>query len=655
MTLATRIRTIAPIGLLGVLLLALSLVEMLLADRKYGLFTGGFGQSRAVDTLPEILWFAFGYGWAQLCALLLAWRLTLALVRDRAAWLTLLHFFAFACGLFLLALIAQYELHSYFSDAVSFTLIRKLGGGSMRDAMLFASSELGVAVIALLFVVAAYVLAVRLLKHLCGDQDFGALPRPRLRAILGALAGFVLIAAAMPHVGGDASNGLYRTLVWRSGVLLLDQASDVDHDGYGLFGQMVDQHPLDPARHPLAIDIPGNGIDEDGFGGDLTLVPLAPHRGPTMIPKGAPNVVLVVFESTRGDALGKQIDGRIVAPNLHGLALSGSAAMPSYSHVGFTTESLKSIFSGQLAPRPGDPSLFTDLKASGYRIGVFSGQPEDFGDISETTAMRRNADVFVDADTLRDVRAFEFAAKGSLLVDEHHLLAAVDEHFGQRQDWQQPVFLYLNFQSPHFPYNHPGVPGRFVDQAIPRGDISKENRGWLERTYWNAVAHSDAALGALVARLKRLGVWDNTILLVSGDHGEDLFEDGFLGHGHIINQRQFATFLAANRPGVVPHAPVTLSDYRGIILDALSGKPATAAPEPAFMYIGELDAPTQIGLAERDGRITALRLDTREACFVEQHRCHVYDRLAPPLRARVDRVVARWGSERWLEHRRPAR
>ena len=59
----------------------------------------------------------------------------------------------------------------------------------------------------------------------------------------------------------------------------------------------------------------------------------------------------------------------------------------------------------------------------------------------------------------------------------------------------------------------------------------------------------------LIGRLKKLGVWDKTVLVVSGDHGEELFEDGFLGHGHIIKSIQYRTFFVTSRPGYGSTAP----------------------------------------------------------------------------------------------------
>jgi hypothetical protein len=629
----------------------LSGIELLLADRKFGLFSGGFGQSRAADTPSEIALFAAGYGAVHVLTAFAAWAIVTRLNRARAERATLLHF-SFACsGGFLLLLAAQYQLHSYFSDAVGFALIKQLGGGSLGDALLFGLNEIAVAGAALIAGVSIYWFAWRWVRRrlpvLAGNQA-ASMRGP----IIAAGAATLCALAIVPATGSDAAFALNRTLVWRALTSGADALTDVDRDGYGVAGVQRDTHPLDPARHPLALDIPGNGIDEDGFGGDLRTVAVPNPPPATSVPKGAPNLILIVIESARADALGLRIDGKPVAPNLEALARDGSVSIPAFSHVAFTTASLKSLFTGDLAPRVGAPSLFRDLKASGYRVGVISGQPEDFGDISATVGMRAAADVYADAETMKTKRAFGFAAQGSLLVDERHLLDAFDSHFGRADDWRRPVFLYMNFQSPHFPYHHDGVPAQLVDRPIPRGKISAANRVWLARTYWNAVAASDRWLGEVVARLKRLGVWDNSLVVVTGDHGEDLFEEGFLGHGHIINRRQFATFLVANRPDVAPAGTIGLSDYRAILMAGLAGRQTARPAQPPFLHIGPLDAPTQIGLADAEGRLATLRLDTRQACFPDEERCATYERLSGPDRARIDAVVTRWGSERWARHPR---
>ena len=640
-----------PLVMLAVL--GLSAVELAIADRKYGLFSGGFGTSSAVDRPEEIALFAMGYMASQTFAAVAAWWLCAWLARRRPAWQALVSFAFVYLGLGLLALTVQYRLHSYFSDAVSFALLKQLGGGSLGDALLFAKSEIAWGLAALALAVLAWWLATSITRRLTRGLPTASARPPRARWIAACAALLLLALVMVPRAAEDSAKGLNRTLAWQAGASLAALATDFDRDGYGLAGLSVDTHPFDPARHPLALDVPGNGVDEDGYGGDLRLVAV-PEARPALgsLPR-RPHVIVVVLESVRGDVLGKRVGGKPVAPHLEAIAAAGGAVAPAYSHVAFTTASLKSIFSGKLAPRRGDPSLFAELKRAGYRVGVFSGQPEDFGDISETVAMRENADLLVDAEALREERAFSFAAQGSLLVDEAILLREFGHAFGKREAWQQPNFLYLNFQSAHFPYHHPGVPERIGGPPLARSQINADNAGRVAETYWNAVAHADAHLGLLVARLKQLGAWDDTILLVTGDHGEALFEDGFLGHGHVIDRAQYATFLVTNRPLGGVRAPIAISDYRGIVLDLLAGTPVIPPRHPPFMHIGELQAPSAIALADGRHGIVSLRLDSGETCFARaRKRCQSWDRLEGSDKAAAEAVVARWGSERWAATKR---
>jgi hypothetical protein len=631
---------LALIGILGTL-------ELALADRKYGLFTGGFGQSQAVDTLAERLLFAAGYLCSITLMIMIMWWFIVRIFLSRASWPPLFFLVTLTGGAYVLLLALTFKLGQYFSDTMSFALMANLGGGSLTDAMLFVSNEIVVGITALLLGLVAYISIYRWLSRKFPVRTDGARWSAYGRLVIASCFASLLLALAVPAASADVRNGLNRTLAWGLFTDAANRLTDFDQDGYGWVSSMPDRHPFDSSRYPLALDIPGNGVDEDGYGGDLQLVSLPSQQPETLITGQRPNLILIVMESTRYDAIGKRINGQPVAPNLEAIARTGSVLAPVFSHVGFTTASLKSIFGGAQQPAPGSPSLFRELKASGYKIAVFSGQPEDFGDISETVGMRDNADIFIDGDKLKHLRAFGNGAQGSILIDEKHLLQAFDDQYAGPAQWNQPQFVYFNFQSPHFPYFHEGMPLALTDAPLPRSEISPDNQERLQQTYWNAVHYSDHQLGQLVARLKRDGLWDKSVVMITGDHGEELFEQGLLGHGHNITVRQNGTFLVTNRPAVTSDGPIGLRDYRAIILSLLQGKKPHVDAKPVLMTVGDLDHPTQIGIAESGSRLTSLRLDTGEACLVEQKQCANVRKLSGGFKDRVERLIRIWGSARW--------
>ena len=634
-------------GVILALICVLGALELALADRKYGLFTGGFGQSQAIDTLSERAIFLLGYLFSMAALVIAVWWIIVRIFRRKKSWPPLFFLVTIVGGAYGLLLALTFKLGQYFSDTMSFALMANLGGGSLTDAMLFASNEIFIGIAALVVGMSGYTYVFRRLSSKfpvhADDMEWAASGR----LVVGLLFSTLLLAIAVPAASSDVQNGLNRTLAWGLFTAAANKITDFDRDGHGWVSSMPDHHPFDSSRYPLALDIPANGIDEDGYGGDLQLMPMAPQQPDMVISGNRPNLILIIMESARYDTIGKRINGKAVAPHLEAIARSGSVIAPAFSHVGFTTASLKSLFGGALQPATGSPSLFRELKSSGYEISVFSGQPEDFGDISQTVGMRENADIFVDGETLKHLRAFSNGAQGSILVDEKHLLEAFSEKYAQPAKWDRPQFLYFNFQSPHFPYFHTGMPLNLTDKPLPRSEINAGNQDLLQQTYWNAVNYSDRKLGELVSRLKRDGVWDNSVVVITGDHGEDLFEDGFLGHGHHINIRQNGTFLVTNRPGVTSDGPIGLSDYRAIILALLQGKTPHIAAKPVLMTVGDLERPTQIGIAESGSRITTLRLDTGEACLVEKERCANARSLTGDFKRRVDRLIRIWGSARW--------
>ncbi len=634
----------------AVLVAVPALLELVLANRKFGVFTGGFGASRTLDTSIE---------WAAFAPLLLLGNLLFAaaiawiVVRlHRRRWngrLLVFNLGLLVPGILVALIVARYEVLRYLSDAMSFRVMRDLGGGSMTDALLYVLAGQGLAIALAAAAIGFAALAMRWAarRDAPASRRLYRVSRRWRIAFAAGLVALVPLMAIADRVGDTRFVAeRFVTLAAVRGVL--DLATDFDRDGYGVFGLTRDPAPFDATRYPFALDVPNNGRDEDGIGGDFTAVVAPPPPATLALPAKPRNLVVVVIESMRGDVLGMRVHGKAVAPNLEALARQGSH-FPVYSHVGFTTASLKSLFTGELAPTHPGASLFPLLKRAGYRVAVFSGQPESFGGIAAATGMRV-ADPMVDAHVLQDQRAGAFAAEGSLLVDETRLLAAYDARLG-KVPTDRPLFAYFNFQSPHFPYWHDGMDNLVEPSPLSRGAITDgTDRATLARTYYNAVAWSDAALGALIARLKASGQWNNTVLLVVGDHGESLLDDGFLGHGHMLNDSQTRTVAVTNVRGVAGKF-AGLQDLRDMLVDILSNRPARLPERPVLQHIGDLDTPARIGLVDATGRV-GYNPERGTWSFDGGHSELTGDALDRAQQRRARTLIDLWSNARWQAHRK---
>jgi len=117
------------------------------------------------------------------------------------------------------------------------------------------------------------------------------------------------------------------------------------------------------------------------------------------------------------------------------------------------------------------------------------------------------------------------------------LETAMDWIASQAKSLPQPYLGYIHLLPPHAPYT---TRAEFVDAfkddyhspAKPRHPFAENDEGGLEeqhRLYDEAILYCDAEFARLFDRLEQSGALDNTILILSSDHGE-MFERGILGH-----------------------------------------------------------------------------------------------------------------------------
>ena len=597
--------------------LFVTLVDAALLQRKWNYFTGGFLSVDYVQSLSQAAAFLVGSLVAD--AAVLAPLFVIAAYLSRSlrlnAWATWVLAVAISVAPLLVADFLSYSLLSFLGDAFDLRLIFDLTGGSLAELLAVSQAHLERFLWAGAAAAPAVVIAVWILMRWAPRGAHLAFTADRLTVVAGfSTAVFVAGSAgvlALRMLSPVADNGLKRKPSVQVLSLGVASISDVDGDGYGLLGRISDPAPFDRRIFPYAIDTPGNGIDEDGLAGDLPacavpFVESPPHN------KGwvrRPNLLFIMLESVRADVPTSRLAGRAAMPEVSALAATGVATYRAYSHNGFTVQSRKHVFSGAVGGSTDGTSMIDDFNANGYQTAYFSAQDESFGGPDGDIGFAR-ASVSYDARSDVDKRYTSSTTPGSLAIPYSVLLSRVSDFLDKRTD-PRPLFLYVNFHDTHFPYHHRGIRSILPGPVLSPGEIVPERRDALWAMYLNTVANVDRAIGELLRKAKTTLGSEPAVVLTS-DHGEGLFDEGFLGHGYELTDVQTRIpLIIANLPVKIVE-PFVHSDLRGAIGASLTTPLSQdAAPQviedkarEVFQYIGTVERPEQIGTTRLDGRLS---------------------------------------------------
>lgn len=575
-------------------------VELILLHFKYDLFFGAFLQPfsyrSSIDRL-SYLSLALLYDAIFYSALMVLWFFITNKLKKYNVISTL--YFSFAVITIIGVITAlEYKVLSYFSDTINLTIIKNLGGGSLSEAFLYACDEIALFGLGLIVSITCFVFIVRLIKksnfikQCLQNEEHSSPSKIKLPIIVGSI---LTIACTYTISNYDhLVYGLNKKISYKIISQSLNKITDIDFDGYGSISPPLDRAPFDANIFPGALDIPGNGIDEDGLLGDAIIEQFEDDFKKTK-PSAGKNIVLIVLESARFDILDKQINNQYVAPNIRNLATEGTSIECAYTHTGYTTSSIKAMFNRTIAAGFHQNTLMQLLSDSGYKRSFFSAQDESFGNVANEVGMLDGASYYFDARVAIEDRLFRSKEAGSLRLSEERVVDELRSNIDDI-DFSTPQFIYLNIQAAHFWYSHPEMRKIFVSDFIPRSDITVENIEWLHNTYWNAIANADWAVGEIITLLKNKGVYDNSIVAIISDHGESLFDDGTLGHGHAVNEVQTRIPLIINDPTISANQAIGQTDIAEMLvnsafeIDNSWNKP----DKPVFQIVGGLSKPVQI-------------------------------------------------------------
>ncbi|MEO6030169.1 MAG: sulfatase [Candidatus Binatia bacterium] len=365
----------------------------------------------------------------------------------------------------------------------------------------------------------------------------------------------------------------------------------------------------------------------------VTLLALGCEQRPT----GPANAILITIDTLRADHLG--IDGyqRDTSPTLDALGRAGTWFPRCYAQSVTTRASHASLFTG-CYPRthgvlansetyPADrPSLMTALHARGYATAGFVSSVV----VNRKFGADRQFDHFDDEATTTELNRPSMAERPARAT-----LDGVQRWLEQR-DPAKPFFLWIHLIDPHGPYTAPTEPERYVGDAhakpgqrvlqlgagnagfgeIPRYQVLNDVRdpSYYVARYDAEIRYVDDALAGFFAKLKALGLYDRTLLVVTADHGETLDEPThhrYFSHGLVAYEEDARIPLIVHEPagtkrlaGADTQRPVLSIDVAPTMLDLLgveipaafegrSVVPAMRAADDTLYSFGSYGTPLQ--------------------------------------------------------------
>lgn len=632
-----------------------SSVELFVIEKKFSFLIGGFLQNNSLKNGPDVLIFFFNslfldlvFSWVFVCFF--------SLFLNRCGFSALrsvfLSSYAFVL-LFCFSIVGKYKVFSYFKDNLDFAVVKNMGGGDYFQAVIYAFDEIFLYVLLLAISIVIGWVLLRFVEMSKFDPCIDRFKILSLKNVVIII--FLSFSIFISNQNNEVRYGLSKKFSYFFINSIFSKLSDFDFDGYSYYSFPKDSSNFDGKVFPGALDVPENGIDEDGYFGDFQLENLIESKE-YLDKKGNKylNVFFIVLESVRADVVDKMVDGNEVAPNINYIVGHGTNISNAYTHTGFSASSNKIIAVGDIVyNKKNNKSIFSEFKQRGYGVSSFSGQDETFGQISSVTGIDYFSDYFFDSRSAIEDRVFPGKNPGSLKISEGLLVDKIYDRI-DTVDWRKPQFFYMNFQAAHFPYSHEKMPHFLVKEFLPRSEISSENRLKLEKTYWNAVAYQDWAIGKIVSKIRSIGVYENTAIVIISDHGESLYDDNTLGHGHYLNDIQTKILMVINRPNVELGLPVGHDEIKDLTIGLSEGiidfKNENDHSKTVFQYVGSLDNPSSICFVYPDGRRVVFDMRNRE--IIDSDTRFKFSDLDNKLdlKRRIQALVFYWEGLRWRQH-----
>lgn len=360
------------------------------------------------------------------------------------------------------------------------------------------------------------------------------------------------------------------------------------------------------------------------------------RRSPsTRVPGRRPNVLIYLIDTLRADHLGIYGYGRPTSPEIDAFAHRATLFRHAVAQSSWTKPSVASVLTGLNPQLHGVNDRKDALAEEATTLAEYLWEDGGY----ETAAIFTNGNLahmglgqgYAHYQHLREGTDRNIHVLSDRLYDEAR-------HWLDERDRSKPFFLYLHATDPHSPYTpsrawierigaevHDFDAGTIEKvKALERGEVDETTLADLMALYDAEIAFTDHQFGRLLEELERRGLYDDTLIILVSDHGEEFFDHGWWQHGKTLYQEQLAVPLVMHLPrdrgagleidSLVQHIDIlpTVLDLAGIewpadlpgrsLLPLIDRTASGRPPVHAISYL-QLDSRTAESVTTADGKL----------------------------------------------------
>src|SRR3990172_1890522 len=274
------------------------------------------------------------------------------------------------------------------------------------------------------------------------------------------------------------------------------------------------------------------------------------------------NIVWIAIESWRFDMMNPEITPHIQEFSKNALVFENHYSGGNASRFG-----ISSLFYGtygtywhQFLAERRSPVFIDVLQKLGYDFKILSSTQLSYPEFRKTAFVNLPPQVIED----------RLPGRGG---DERDpWIAKRFEEFLTGHDSNKPFFSFMFLDAPHAPYRYPREFAKYqpvVDEInyfeVKKAYAQVDKSHPLFNRYRNSVYFSDSVVNRILRVLKEKGLLDSTVVVITGDHGEEFYETGYYGHTSAFSAYQLKVPFILSIPGVKPGRITRLTSHLDVV------------------------------------------------------------------------------------------